>query len=78
MHLRFSCCLLVSIMAEAYSREQTLMVQKIASEHCGTDFVFAEEPEAKKELWKVRQMQMLTFLSKYVMDIFICTSRKKN
>ncbi|KAG6437182.1 hypothetical protein SASPL_102093 [Salvia splendens] len=40
---------------EAYSREQTLMVQKIASEHHGSDFVFAEEPEAKKELWKIRK-----------------------
>ncbi|KAL1565589.1 D-lactate dehydrogenase (cytochrome) [Salvia divinorum] len=40
---------------EAYSREQTLMVQKIASEHYGSDFVFAEEPEAKKELWKIRK-----------------------
>ncbi|KAL3642767.1 hypothetical protein CASFOL_013582 [Castilleja foliolosa] len=40
---------------EAYSREQTLIVQKIASEHNGTDFVFAEEPEAKKELWKIRK-----------------------
>ncbi|KAG6433871.1 hypothetical protein SASPL_105490 [Salvia splendens] len=40
---------------EAYSREQTLMVQKIASEQCGSDFVFAEEPEAKKELWKIRK-----------------------
>ncbi|WCJ34129.1 D-lactate dehydrogenase [cytochrome] mitochondrial [Euphorbia peplus] len=40
---------------EAYAREQTLMVQKIASEHNGTDFVFAEEPEAKKELWKIRK-----------------------
>ncbi|KAH7554213.1 hypothetical protein JRO89_XS12G0135400 [Xanthoceras sorbifolium] len=38
---------------EAYSREQTLIVQKIASEHNGSDFVFAEDPEAKKELWKV-------------------------
>ncbi|XP_042482113.1 D-lactate dehydrogenase [cytochrome], mitochondrial-like [Macadamia integrifolia] len=37
---------------EAYSREQTLMVQKIASEHNGSDFFFAEDPEAKKELWK--------------------------
>ncbi|KZV48985.1 FAD-linked oxidases family protein isoform 1 [Dorcoceras hygrometricum] len=37
---------------EAYSREQTLIVQKIASEHNGSDFVFAEDPEAKKELWK--------------------------
>ncbi|KAL8526962.1 hypothetical protein ACS0TY_015996 [Phlomoides rotata] len=40
---------------EASSREQTLMVQKIASEHNGSDFVFAEEPEAKKELWKIRK-----------------------
>ncbi|KAL6575114.1 hypothetical protein OROMI_012399 [Orobanche minor] len=40
---------------EAYSREQTLIVQKIASEHKGTDFVFAEDPEAKKELWKIRK-----------------------
>ncbi|KAL7198021.1 hypothetical protein ACSBR2_020524 [Camellia fascicularis] len=40
---------------EAYSREQTLIVQKIASEHNGSDFVFAEDPEAKKELWKIRK-----------------------
>ncbi|KAJ0088412.1 hypothetical protein Patl1_32817 [Pistacia atlantica] len=40
---------------EAYSREQTLIVQKIVSEHNGSDFVFAEEPEAKKELWKIRK-----------------------
>ncbi|XP_051131254.1 D-lactate dehydrogenase [cytochrome], mitochondrial isoform X2 [Andrographis paniculata] len=40
---------------EAYSREQTLIVQKIASEHNGSDFVFTEEPEAKKELWKIRK-----------------------
>ncbi|XP_065855541.1 uncharacterized protein [Euphorbia lathyris] len=40
---------------EAYAREQTLIVQKVASEHNGTDFVFAEEPEAKKELWKIRK-----------------------
>lgn len=38
---------------EAYSHEQTLIVQKIVSEHNGTDFIFAEDPEAKKELWKV-------------------------
>ncbi|KAL6507799.1 hypothetical protein OROGR_023994 [Orobanche gracilis] len=38
---------------EAYLREQTLIVQKIDSEHNGTDFVFAEDPEAKNELWKV-------------------------
>ncbi|CAI9097523.1 OLC1v1033971C1 [Oldenlandia corymbosa var. corymbosa] len=40
---------------EAYSREQTHIVQKIASEHNGSDFVFAEDPEAKKELWKIRK-----------------------
>ncbi|KAL0338714.1 UNVERIFIED_CONTAM: D-lactate dehydrogenase [cytochrome], mitochondrial [Sesamum angustifolium] len=40
---------------EAYSREQTLIVQKIAQEHNGSDFVFAEDPEAKKELWKIRK-----------------------
>lgn len=38
---------------EAYTREQTLIVQKLVSEHSGSDFVFAEDPEAKKELWKV-------------------------
>lgn len=40
---------------EAYSLEQTLIVQKIASKHNGSDFVFAEDPEAKKELWKIRK-----------------------
>ncbi|KAK4772902.1 hypothetical protein SAY87_027921 [Trapa incisa] len=40
---------------EAYSQEQTKIVQKIASEHNGSDFVFAEDPETKKELWKIRK-----------------------
>ncbi|KAF3619424.1 hypothetical protein FXO38_32944 [Capsicum annuum] len=40
---------------EAYAREQTQVVQKIASEHNGSDFVFAEESEEKKELWKIRK-----------------------
>ncbi|KAM0990228.1 hypothetical protein ACFX2I_008758 [Malus domestica] len=40
---------------EAYSREQTHIVQQIVSEHNGSDFVFAEDPEAKKELWKIRK-----------------------
>ncbi|MCD9641380.1 hypothetical protein HAX54_027546 [Datura stramonium] len=40
---------------EAYAREQTQIVQKIASEHNGSDFFFAEEPEEKKELWKIRK-----------------------
>ncbi|EOY09668.1 FAD-linked oxidases family protein isoform 3 [Theobroma cacao] len=37
---------------EAYSLEQTKIVQRIVSEHNGSDFVFAEDPLAKKELWK--------------------------
>jgi D-lactate dehydrogenase (cytochrome) len=40
---------------EAYTREQTQIVQQIASKHNGSDFMFAEEPEAKKELWKIRK-----------------------
>ncbi|KAJ1287843.1 hypothetical protein BS78_02G042100 [Paspalum vaginatum] len=40
---------------EAYALEQTLMVQKIATEHNGSDFVFVEEPDAKAELWKIRK-----------------------
>ncbi|KAM5559212.1 D-lactate dehydrogenase [cytochrome], mitochondrial [Rosa sericea] len=40
---------------EAYSREQTQIVQKIVSEHNGSDFVFAEDPDTKKELWKIRK-----------------------
>ncbi|KAI4348839.1 hypothetical protein L6164_009511 [Bauhinia variegata] len=40
---------------EAYAREQTQIVQRIVSENNGSDFVFAEEPEAKKELWKIRK-----------------------
>ncbi|XP_021804481.1 D-lactate dehydrogenase [cytochrome], mitochondrial-like isoform X1 [Prunus avium] len=40
---------------EAYSREQTLIVKNIASEHNGSDFVFAYDPETKRELWKMRK-----------------------
>ncbi|XP_071707655.1 D-lactate dehydrogenase [cytochrome], mitochondrial-like [Rutidosis leptorrhynchoides] len=40
---------------EAYTREQTQIVQKIVSEHRGSDFVFTEDTEAKKELWKIRK-----------------------
>ncbi|CAK9155261.1 unnamed protein product, partial [Ilex paraguariensis] len=40
---------------EAYSREQTLIVQNIVSEHNGSDFVFAEDADAKKELWRIRK-----------------------
>ncbi|XP_038972293.1 D-lactate dehydrogenase [cytochrome], mitochondrial isoform X3 [Phoenix dactylifera] len=38
---------------EAYLREQALLVQKIVSEHNGSDFVFVEDADAKKELWRV-------------------------
>ncbi|GJX67088.1 D-lactate dehydrogenase [cytochrome], mitochondrial isoform X1 [Tanacetum coccineum] len=48
---------------EAYTREQTLIVQKIASEHSGSDFVFAEDPEAKKELWKIRKEAYIACLA---------------
>ena len=30
-----------------------MIVQKLVSEHNGSDFVFAEDTETKKELWKV-------------------------
>ena len=50
---------------EAYSREQTQIVQKIVSEHNGSDFVFAEDPEAKKELWKVRNTLPVYWLELY-------------
>lgn len=43
----------MSNLSEAYSREQTLLVQKIVCEHNGSDFVFVEDVEAKKELWQV-------------------------
>ena len=43
----------IALFSEAYSREQTQIVQKIVAEHNGSDFVFAEDPDAKKELWKV-------------------------
>lgn len=56
---RVSCLLLL----EAYAREQTQLVQKIVSEHSGTDFVFAEDPEAKKELWKVKSLEFFHYYS---------------
>lgn len=43
----------MSNFSEAYAREQTLLVQKIVGEHNGSDFVFVEDAEAKKELWQV-------------------------
>jgi len=47
--LTYFCCKY----PEAYALEQTLIVQKIATEHNGSDFVYVEEPDAKAELWKV-------------------------
>ncbi|KAJ7975919.1 D-lactate dehydrogenase [cytochrome], mitochondrial [Quillaja saponaria] len=40
---------------EAYAREQTQIVQKIVSDHNGSDFVFAEDPKEKNEIWKIRK-----------------------
>ncbi|URE22958.1 FAD linked oxidases, C-terminal domain [Musa troglodytarum] len=40
---------------EAYAREQTLIVQKIVSEHNGSDFVYVENADDKEELWKIRK-----------------------
>ncbi|XP_042430358.1 D-lactate dehydrogenase [cytochrome], mitochondrial-like isoform X2 [Zingiber officinale] len=37
---------------EAYTREQTLNVQKIVSDHNGSDFVYVEDANAKTELWR--------------------------
>ncbi|KAF5770283.1 putative oxidoreductase [Helianthus annuus] len=48
---------------EAYTREQTHIVQKIASEHNGSDFVFAEDKDAKKELWKIRKEALYACLA---------------
>lgn len=39
--------------AEAYTLEQTPRVKKIVKEHNGSDFVFANTPIEKDELWKV-------------------------
>eukprot|EP00252_Welwitschia_mirabilis_P009346 TRINITY_DN21894_c0_g1_i1.p1 TRINITY_DN21894_c0_g1~~TRINITY_DN21894_c0_g1_i1.p1 ORF type:complete len:562 (-),score=116.25 TRINITY_DN21894_c0_g1_i1:84-1769(-) len=40
---------------ESYAREQTLRVQKIVEEHNGSNFVFAESPDEKEELWRMRK-----------------------
>lgn len=40
---------------EAYTQEQTLRVKKIVEEHNGSDFVFADTPAEKEELWKIRK-----------------------
>lgn len=52
----------VYCLLEAYAREQTLIVQEIVSKHNGSDFVFAEQPEAKKELWKVDLLSALVLV----------------
>ncbi|XWS56113.1 hypothetical protein CRYUN_Cryun09bG0058500 [Craigia yunnanensis] len=46
---------IATMLSEAYSREQTQIFQRIVSEHNGSGFVFAEDPEAKKEFWKIRK-----------------------
>ncbi|CAN6439973.1 unnamed protein product [Victoria cruziana] len=40
---------------EAYSREQTFLVQKIVAEHNGSDFVYVEDSDAKTEFWRIRK-----------------------
>ena len=57
---------------EAYAREQTQIVQKIAAEHNGSDFVFAEDPEAKKELWKVVVTQLMFSEWNFVISLSSC------
>ena len=57
---------------EAYAREQTQIVQKIAAEHNGSDFVFAEDPEAKKELWKVVVTQLMFSEWHFVLSLSSC------
>uniref|UniRef100_A0A0D9WVT5 Uncharacterized protein n=1 Tax=Leersia perrieri TaxID=77586 RepID=A0A0D9WVT5_9ORYZ len=42
----------INMANEAYALEQTLLVQKIAAEHHGSDFHFVKELNAKEELWK--------------------------
>lgn len=45
--------MLSPVCIEASALEQTLRVQKIVEEHNGSDFVFADTPNEKEELWKV-------------------------
>ncbi|KAM0951953.1 putative oxidoreductase [Dioscorea sansibarensis] len=47
--------LMFEFIGTAYAREQTQLVQKIVSEHNGSDFTFVEDPDAKTELWKIRK-----------------------
>ncbi|GAB2295768.1 hypothetical protein Dimus_029923 [Dionaea muscipula] len=66
---------------EAYSLEQTVLVQKIAADHNGSDFVFEEEPEAKKELWKIRKealwacFAMAPYYEAMITDVCVPLSR---
>jgi len=57
---------------EAYSREQTQIVQKIVAEHNGSDFVFAEDPDDKKELWKVVVTKLMFSDWPFVITILSC------
>lgn len=36
-----------------------MIVEQIVGRHNGSDFVFVEDPEAKKDLWKVRHHSYL-------------------
>lgn len=40
---------------EAYTQEQTARIQRIVEDHNGSDFVFADTPIEKEELWKIRK-----------------------
>ncbi|KAL3680934.1 hypothetical protein R1sor_023890 [Riccia sorocarpa] len=40
---------------EAYAREQTEIVKKIAEQHNASDFIYSETPEEKVQLWKIRK-----------------------
>eukprot|EP00249_Psilotum_nudum_P010365 c22495_g1_i1 orf=318-2081(-) len=48
---------------DAYAREQTLRVQKIVQEHCGSDFEFFDTPDGKEELWRMRKEALWACLS---------------
>lgn len=62
---------LFSLNSEAYSREQTKIVEKIVGRHNGSDFVFVDDLEAKKDLWKVRHHSYLTGFVIYFIFMWI-------
>ena len=45
--------------SEAYTLEQTARVKKIVEEHNGSDFVFADTPTEKEEIWKVSTVSLI-------------------